>query len=139
MPGRPMLSGHQPSFHHPGILAKRLRIDRRAAAAGTDCTWLVADQDINEPGLIGFPDLDGHSGANLNRLPFGVAILACDGDALVVIVPGEWDRIEWCVTDRDQYVLDKAQFRFRQSSNFLFERCDTGLPRIGAHIGKFRP
>ncbi len=55
-----ILSGHQPSFYHPGILAKRLLIDRRASGRASGCAWLVADQDVNEPGLIQFPDLDEH-------------------------------------------------------------------------------
>ena len=55
-----ILSGHQPSFYHPGILAKRLLIDARMQDGASGCAWLVADQDVNEPGLIQFPDLDEH-------------------------------------------------------------------------------
>ena len=51
-------SGHQPGFHHPGILAKRLALDAEATESNADPVWLVADQDVNEPEVIRYPDLD---------------------------------------------------------------------------------
>lgn len=53
-----ILSGHQPSFFHAGILAKRIALDKRAQSEATPSAWLLADQDINEPGVIEYPDLD---------------------------------------------------------------------------------
>ena len=58
MPAGDILSGHQPSFFHAGILAKRCALERIATREDTGCAWLVVDQDINQPGAIGYPDLD---------------------------------------------------------------------------------
>ena len=58
MNGSTLLSGHQPSFFHAGILAKRIALDKRTEGSKSSGIWLVADQDINEPGLIEYPDLD---------------------------------------------------------------------------------
>lgn len=58
MPTGDILSGHQPSFFHAGILAKRWALEKSAAREDTGCAWLVVDQDINQPGEIGYPDLD---------------------------------------------------------------------------------
>ncbi len=58
MPAGDILSGHQPSFYHPGILAKRCALEALAGRDQVGCSWLVVDQDVNEPGSIEFPDLD---------------------------------------------------------------------------------
>ena len=58
MPGVVITSGHQPGFHHPGILAKRFALDSAATPASGDALWLVADQDIDDPEVIRYPDLD---------------------------------------------------------------------------------
>ncbi|MEE2682286.1 MAG: hypothetical protein VX641_07960 [Planctomycetota bacterium] len=58
MPGVVITSGHQPGFHHPGILAKRFAMDATAAAADGSSTWLIADQDVDDPEVIRYPDLD---------------------------------------------------------------------------------
>jgi hypothetical protein len=58
VPTGDILSGHQPSFYHAGILAKRCALAALADREETGCTWLIVDQDVNEPGWIGYPDLD---------------------------------------------------------------------------------
>ena len=58
MPAGDILSGHQPCFYHPGILAKRCALEELARRDEVGCSWLVVDQDVNEPGSIEFPDLD---------------------------------------------------------------------------------
>ena len=58
MNGSTLLSGHQPSFFHAGILAKRIALDKRTEGSKSSGIWLVADQDINDPGLIEYPDLE---------------------------------------------------------------------------------
>ena len=58
MSGLPILSGHQPSFYHAGILAKRIALDHAADSDGTGATWLLADQDVADAGSIPYPDID---------------------------------------------------------------------------------
>lgn len=58
MHGSAFLSGHQPSFFHAGILAKRVALEKRARASDAKCLWLLSDQDVNDPGSIAYPDLD---------------------------------------------------------------------------------
>ena len=53
-------SGHQPGWHHPGILAKRIALAQEAADIGGESVWLVADQDVDDPEVIRYPDLDEH-------------------------------------------------------------------------------
>jgi len=60
-------SGHQPSFFHPGILAKRFALEKRGGTRKADRVWLVADQDANQPGQIPYPDLD-RSGTLVRRI-----------------------------------------------------------------------
>lgn len=53
-------TGHQAEFWHPGILAKYIAaaaIAERVRAAGgrASVTWLVVDQDANEPWKISYP------------------------------------------------------------------------------------
>ena len=58
MPAPVISSGHQPGFQHPGILAKRIALAKEAASRGGGSAWLVADQDIDDPEVIRYPDLD---------------------------------------------------------------------------------
>ena len=58
MQGVVITSGHQPGFHHPGILAKRFALDSEAGSSHTKGMWLVADQDVDDPEVIRYPDLD---------------------------------------------------------------------------------
>ena len=58
--GAIIMTGHQAEFWHAGILAKYLAADAAARAlnrAGqpTSAAWLVADQDSNDPAVIGYP------------------------------------------------------------------------------------
>lgn len=53
-------SGHQPGWYHPGILAKRIALAQEATKTGGTSFWLVADQDIDDPEVIRYPDLDEH-------------------------------------------------------------------------------
>jgi hypothetical protein len=43
-PGAIIITGHQPVFWHPGILAKYLAVDAAARATGAEPVWLVVDQ-----------------------------------------------------------------------------------------------
>ena len=56
MSRRTLLCGHQPGFHHPGILAKRVTQHARATAEGVESTWILVDQDVGDPGAIRYPD-----------------------------------------------------------------------------------
>ena len=53
-----ILSGHQASVYHPGILAKRIELNKRASATGAQAQWLLADQDLNDAEVIRYPDID---------------------------------------------------------------------------------
>ena len=56
--GQVITSGHQPGFHHAGILSKRLALDALARDSGAEAVWLLADQDVDAPEVIRYPDLD---------------------------------------------------------------------------------
>ena len=60
MSRRTLLCGHQPGFHHPGILAKRIMQHELAEAEGLRPSWIIVDQDVGDPGAIRYPDLDEH-------------------------------------------------------------------------------
>ena len=78
--GRVITSGHQPGFHHPGILSKRFALDALARDSGAEAVWLVADQDVDTPEVIRYPDLDagGRLVARTWRLrPIGQGIPTC--------------------------------------------------------------
>ena len=53
-----LLCGHQPGFHHPGILAKRVLQNACASSEGIDSSWMLVDQDVGDPGAIRYPDLN---------------------------------------------------------------------------------
>lgn len=53
-----LLCGHQPGFHHPGILAKRVMQHACASSDGVEATWMLVDQDVGDPGAIRYPDLN---------------------------------------------------------------------------------
>ena len=53
-----LLCGHQPGFHHPGVLAKRIMQHDRCLSEGLQPSWIIVDQDTGDPGAIRFPDLD---------------------------------------------------------------------------------
>ena len=46
MSGGHILSGHQPSFFHAGILAKRTALDRSSLESDTGADWLVVDLSL---------------------------------------------------------------------------------------------
>lgn len=53
---RPVLmTGHQPGFWHPGILAKYLAVDALGEAQGAGVAWVVVDQDEADVGAIEVP------------------------------------------------------------------------------------
>lgn len=54
-----VLSGHQPGFWHPGILAKYLAASAFAEQHDAHAAWVVVDQDETEPTVLGVPDRDG--------------------------------------------------------------------------------
>ncbi len=55
-PGVPIvMSGHQPWFWHPGILAKRLAARAWSAAHGAQAAWLTVDQDALWPWTLEVP------------------------------------------------------------------------------------
>lgn len=56
--GRPIWTGHQPRFWHPGILAKYVAADRAMTAAGDTTSPLnhvVVDQDVQDPLALDVP------------------------------------------------------------------------------------
>jgi len=57
-----VMTGHQPTFWHPGILAKYLAADALADTLGARAVWFVVDQDALDPFSIDIP-LRPESGA----------------------------------------------------------------------------
>lgn len=55
---RVVMSGHQASIWHPGILAKFFAMNSFAARHGACPVWLVVDHDTNEPFGVRFPVRD---------------------------------------------------------------------------------
>ncbi|MEQ9461796.1 MAG: hypothetical protein RIG82_12670 [Phycisphaeraceae bacterium] len=51
-------TGHQPTFHHPGILAKDLML-REARAAGVTALHIVVDQDLHDIWSLDIPHTAG--------------------------------------------------------------------------------
>ena len=54
-----VMSGHQPGFFHPGVLAKTIATAADAERAGAQPVWLVVDQDEHRPEVIRYPLTDG--------------------------------------------------------------------------------
>lgn len=52
-----IMSGHQASVWHAGILAKRLALEHASPLAAASA-WLIADQDVNDPGIMAYPERD---------------------------------------------------------------------------------
>ncbi|USN98729.1 MAG: hypothetical protein H6810_11270 [Phycisphaeraceae bacterium] len=50
-----VMTGHQPTFWHPGILAKYLAAGAIAERTGAAPAWCVPDQDVVEPGRVRVP------------------------------------------------------------------------------------
>ncbi|MHC4977339.1 MAG: hypothetical protein ACYTF7_12185, partial [Planctomycetota bacterium] len=53
-----IMTGHQPVFWHPGILAKFLACHHASRALGARCAWIVPDQDEVDPLHIRVPVYD---------------------------------------------------------------------------------
>ena len=53
--GPVVLSGHQPTLWHPGILAKAAASAASAALAGGEHAWICVDHDAVNPGEVRFP------------------------------------------------------------------------------------
>jgi hypothetical protein len=75
-------TGHQAEFWHPGIMAKYLAAaaiaDRvRAAGGRASVTWLVVDQDANEPWKVAYPaEVEGKLVKWVWNLPFAGGVTA---------------------------------------------------------------
>ncbi len=70
-PNKPvMMSGHQPTLWHPGILAKRQALKAYARAHNAQAVWLVVDQDAMDPWAIEVPiqSKDGSMSVRAARL-----------------------------------------------------------------------
>ncbi|MBL0869525.1 MAG: hypothetical protein IBJ18_02995 [Phycisphaerales bacterium] len=50
-----VMSGHQATIWHPGILAKRFALSAAAERAGAHAAWLVVDQDPEDPSTLQYP------------------------------------------------------------------------------------
>jgi hypothetical protein len=55
-----VLSGHQGTVWHPGILAKRFALQSYSHAHNADCAWIVVDQDTPDPWKLEYPAREGH-------------------------------------------------------------------------------
>ncbi|MGP1308726.1 MAG: hypothetical protein ACTS27_00825 [Phycisphaerales bacterium] len=53
-----VMTGHQPIFFHPGVLAKYFAAGALAKASGASAAWLVVDHDETDPGAIDVPTRD---------------------------------------------------------------------------------
>lgn len=62
--GRIVMSGHQPGFWHPGILAKRIAAPTAAEAISAEYAWLIVDQDEADITALRVPTRDGASGGS---------------------------------------------------------------------------
>lgn len=51
-----VMTGHQPTFWHAGILAKYLATDAVARKTKTAAAWCVPDQDAVDPGIVAWPN-----------------------------------------------------------------------------------
>ncbi|MGV6815158.1 MAG: hypothetical protein ACWA5W_09150 [Phycisphaerales bacterium] len=61
-PDRPVvMSGHQPSVFHPGILAKLIALDEAARRTGAQSLWIIPDQDVLDPATLRLPTGTGES------------------------------------------------------------------------------
>jgi hypothetical protein len=50
-----VMSGHQATIWHPGILAKRFALSAAAEHAAAHAVWLVVDQDPEDPSTLHYP------------------------------------------------------------------------------------
>lgn len=66
-----IMTGHQATLWHPGILAKYFAAEGAAGAIGAEVAWVVADQDERDFGALDVPTRDA-SGA-LHRLTLRLA------------------------------------------------------------------
>lgn len=66
-----VMTGHQPSFWHPGVLAKFLACDIASSLMGAACAWIIPDQDEVDPFGLRAPVEDARG-----RLRAGVVRLA---------------------------------------------------------------
>jgi hypothetical protein len=53
-----VMTGHQAEFWHLGVLAKYLAASAFSLASKAHASWLVVDQDANEPWRISYPTVD---------------------------------------------------------------------------------
>ncbi len=73
-PGPLVFSGHQATFWHPGVLAKRFAATALAAKLGAHAVWLVVDQDATEAARLDLPSItpDGTRSSITLTLPRAV-------------------------------------------------------------------
>ena len=54
-----VMSGHQGTIWHPGILAKRIAMQCYARAHNADCAWMIVDEDTPDPWRLEYPARQG--------------------------------------------------------------------------------
>jgi len=66
-----VMTGHQPTLWHAGILAKYFAADSAASGADGHPVWLVADQDAVDPFELRIPVMDRNRGLRTEKLRLG--------------------------------------------------------------------
>ncbi len=91
-----VMTGHQPEFWHPGILAKYIAADALAGAADAHAAHLVVDSDETDPGAVRIPVTgDTLAVRTLRLLPQpGAGVPACAAPGARPVAADPADTIE---------------------------------------------
>lgn len=65
-----VMSGHQPGFWHPGVLAKRIALREARESLGCAGAWLVVDQDEVDFGIVRVPEHAADGSLRLRDIRF---------------------------------------------------------------------
>ncbi len=68
-----ILSGHQPTLWHPGVLAKRFALQACATASNAQPLWLVVDQDTLDPWVFDVPLHNANGSLGITQIRIGPA------------------------------------------------------------------
>jgi hypothetical protein len=79
-----VMTGHQATFWHPGILAKYLAAGALAGRTGAACAWVVVDQDRATSAVVRYPALGGDGGLCVRTVDLAAPDDAVDAAATCV-------------------------------------------------------
>jgi len=106
-------TGHQPTFWHPGILAKYLAADALADSIGAHAAWLVVDQDAVDPFAIELPIRPKNGALTAHALRLAGEVT--DGHSAASVSPARPTAID----DTIPYAIDGIGTRTRAMSAAL--------------------